>query len=93
MKFVNTAELKNRLNAVLSEVSNGETVIGTRRGKPAVTLLSTTEDDIDQVLFERSEVVRKAVQEGIRDLDSGRSTTLKRYAARRFGTSSPRKSR
>ena len=51
MKFVNTVELKNHLNAVLSDVCHGEAVIVTLRGKPAATLLPTTEDDLDQVLF------------------------------------------
>ena len=85
MKFVNTVELKNHLNAVLSEVCHGETVIVTLRGKPAATLLPTTEHDLDQVLFEQSAVVRKAVREGLRDLATGRFVTLRDYAARRFG--------
>ena len=85
MRFVNTVELKNHLNAVLSDVCHGETVIVTLRGKPAATLLSTTADDLDQVLFERSAVVRKAVRQGLRDLDAGRVTTLRAYAAHRFG--------
>ena len=87
MKFVNTAELKNRLNAVLAEVSHGDTVVVTRHGKPAATILSTTEDDLDQVLFERSAAVSRAVLEGLRDLEAGRTVTLREYAARRFGTS------
>ena len=86
MRFVNTVELKNHLNAVLSDVCHGETVVVTLRGKPAATLLPTTEDDLDQVLFECSAVVRKAVRQGLRDLNAGRYTTLKAYAARRFGS-------
>ena len=95
MRFVNTMELKNHLNAVLSDVCHGETVVVTLRGKPAATLLPTTEDNLDQVLFERSAAVRKAVQQGLRDLNAGRSTTLKAYVARRFGSAHPpiRKSR
>ena len=95
MRFMNTVELKNHLNAVLSDVCHGETVVVTLRGKPAATLLSTTEDDLDQVLFERSAAVRKAVRQGLRDLSAGRFTTLKAYAARHFGSADPptRKSR
>lgn len=85
MRFVNTVELKNHLNAVLSDVCHGELVIVTLRGKPAATLFPTTENDLDQVLFERSAVVRKAVRAGLRDLNAGRFTTLNDYAARRFG--------
>ena len=92
MRFVNTAELKNHLNAVLSEVTHGETIVVPLRGKPAATLLPTTEDDLEQALFDRSAVVRKAVREGLRDLAAGRSTTLKSYVARRFGKQTPRKS-
>lgn len=95
MKFVNTVELKNHLNSVLSEVCHGETVVVTLRGKPAATLLATTADDLEQVLFERSAAVRKAVREGLRDLKAGRFVTLKDYASRRFGrtTIPSRKSR
>ena len=89
MRFVNTVELKNHLNAVLSEVSHGETVIVTRRGQPTATLLSTTAEELEQVLFERSATVRRAVQQGLRDLKAGRFTTLKAYVASRFGTAHP----
>jgi len=90
MQFINTVELKNHLNAVLAQVSHGEAVIVTLRGKPAATLLPTTEKDIDQILFEQSAFIRKAVQEGLRDLNAGRSITLKNYVARRFGKLPPR---
>lgn len=89
MRFINTAELKSHVDAVLAEVCHGETVVVTRRGKPAATLLPTTEEELDQVLFERSTVVRKALREGLRDLHTGRFTTLRAYAARRFGRTTP----
>lgn len=85
MKFMNTVELKNHLNSVLSEVSNGETVVVTLRGKPTATLIPTTAEDLDQALFERSAAVRRAVREGLRDLKAGRYVTLKEYVSRRFG--------
>ena len=85
MRFVNTAELKNHLNSVLARVSHGEAVIVTIHGKPAATLLPTSEDNLDQIVFERSRVVRQAVQEGLSDLESGRHATLKKYVLRRFG--------
>ena len=95
MRFVNTVELKNHLNAVLSDVCHGETVVVTLRGKPAATLLPTTEHDLDQVLFEGSTAVRRAIQQGLRDLNAGRCTTLKAYVTRRFGSANTptRKSR
>ena len=94
MKFMNTVELKNHLNAVLSDVHRGEMVVVTLHGKPAATIIPTTAEDLDQVLFERSAVVRKAVREGLRDLKAGRYVTLKEYASRRFGRAgSSRKSR
>jgi prevent-host-death family protein len=95
MRFVNTVELKNHLNAVLSDVCDGETVIVTRRGQPAATLLSTTADELEQILFERSATVRKAIRQGLQDLKAGRFATLKAYAGRRFGNvhASTRKSR
>ncbi|MBI3020404.1 MAG: type II toxin-antitoxin system Phd/YefM family antitoxin [Candidatus Omnitrophica bacterium] len=86
MRFVNTVELKNHLNAVLSDVCHGEAVVVTLRGKPAATLLSTSEDELEQVLFERSAAVRRAIRQGLRDLSAGRLTTLKAYATRRFGS-------
>ncbi len=85
MKFVNTVELKTHLNAVVADVAQGETVIVTLRGKPVATLLPTTEEDLDQILFERSATVRKAVTEGLADLEAGRFVTVRDYAARRFG--------
>jgi len=88
MKFINTVDLKNHLNAVLAEVSEGQTVIVTLRGKPTATLLHTTDEDLEQILFEKSAAIRNAVQEGLQDLKAGRFTTLKRYAARRFGRKS-----
>mgnify|MGYP001588058520 FL=1 len=86
MRFVNTVELKNKLNAVLAEVGRGEAVVVTRHGKPAATLLSTDEEQLDRMLFERSTVVREAVLEGLRDLAAGRTISARDYAARRFGT-------
>jgi len=88
MRFVNTVELKNRLNAVLSEVGRGEAVVVTLRGKPTATLLSTNEEELDRMLFERSTVVREAVLAGLRDLSAGRVRTARDYAARRFGKKS-----
>jgi prevent-host-death family protein len=85
MRFVNTVELKNKLNAVLSEVGRGEAVVVTRHGKPTATLVSTNEDELDRMLFERSAVVREAVLEGLRDLGAGRAISARDYAARRFG--------
>lgn len=85
MRFMNTVELKNHLNSVLSKVSHGETIIVTLRGKPAATILPTSEEGLDQVLFEGSTAVRAAVQEGLKDLESGRYVTLKNYVLNRFG--------
>jgi len=85
MRFVNTVELKNKLNAVLSEVGRGEAIVVTRRGKPAATLLATNEEELESILFERSAVVRAAVLEGLRDLAAGKTVTARDYAARRFG--------
>lgn len=93
MRFVNTVELKNRLNAVLSEVGRGEAVVVTRRGKPAATILPTSESDLDQVMFERSAVVRQAVTEGLRDLAAGRTISAQEYFARRFGKKAGRRAR
>jgi len=85
MRFVNTVELKNKLNAVLAEVGRGEAIVVTRHGKPAATLLATSEEDLDRMLFESSAVVRAAVLDGLRDLAAGKTVTARDYAARRFG--------
>ncbi|MEK7767535.1 MAG: type II toxin-antitoxin system prevent-host-death family antitoxin [bacterium] len=86
MKFLNTAELKSRLDSVLADVARGEAVVVTRRGKPAATLVRTNEADLDQALFERSAVVKAAVREGLRDIAAGRVITAREYMTRRFGT-------
>lgn len=86
MRFVNTVELKNRLNAVLADVARGDVVFVTRRGKPAVAVVSATEETFDQLVFERSSAVRRAVSEGLADLRAGRRISAAAYARRRFGT-------
>ena len=85
MRFVNTVELKNQLNAVLTDVRGGEAVVVTLRGKPAVALLPTSETELEQMLFERGVAIRRAVEEGLRDLAAGRVASARDYADRRFG--------
>lgn len=84
MKFVNTVELKNDANAILHKVGRGDLVIVTYRGKPCAGLFKVDEEGLEDLLFETSARVKKAVREGLRGLKKNQGTALKEYVRRRF---------
>ena len=83
MKFISTAELKRDTNKLLKANKLGEVFIVTRHGKPYSILQSVDENTLEQVLFEKSPVVREAVLEGLADLARGRKASLDDYVNER----------
>lgn len=86
MKFVNTVELKNEANAILHRVGQGDLVIVTYRGKPCAGLFKVDEEALEDLLFETSARVKKAVREGFRSLKKGQGVPLRDYVRRRFAS-------
>lgn len=79
MKFVSVSELKNETSAIVRRVSGGGSVIVVRHGKPCAAVIRISENDLDQLLFEQSSLVKQAVQEAMDDLRHKRYVTLKDY--------------
>jgi len=83
MKFISTAELKRDTNKLIKANDRGEVFIVTRHGKPRSILQPVDENSLEQVLFEKSPVVRDAVLEGLADLKRGRKASLDEYVNER----------
>ena len=79
MKFVSVSELKNATSAVVRHVSRGRPVVVVKHGKPCAAVIRISGEELDQLLFEESPLVKHAVQEALEDLRDGRSVTLKEY--------------
>jgi prevent-host-death family protein len=79
MKFVSISELKNETSDVVHQVERGGSIIVVRHGKPCAAVIRITGDDLDQLLFEDSAIVKRAVAEGLDDLRHKRYVTLKDY--------------
>ena len=86
MKFINTVELKNDANAILHKVTNGDLVIITYRGKPCAGLFKVDEKALEDLLFETSTRVKKAVREGLASLKKNKGVSLKDYVRHRFSS-------
>ena len=79
MKFVSISELKNSTSSIVRQVTDGRSVVVVRHGKPCAVVIRISEEDIDQLLFEESPIVKQVVQEAIEDRKAGRSVSLKEY--------------
>ena len=79
MKFVSVSELKNGTSSIVRQVKAGRPVVVTKHGKPCAAVIRVSEEDIDQLLFEESPLVKQAVQEALGDLKRQRYVTLKDY--------------
>ena len=79
MKFVSVSELKNDTSDIVRQVEQGRSVVVVRHGKPCAAVIRLSADDIDQLLFEESPLVKRAVEEALNDLRHHRSVTLKDY--------------
>lgn len=82
MRVANTVELKNATNKILREVMKGTPVIITYRGKPAASLTSLTENDLEDFILENSPMVRKMIAEAEKDIRRGKVQSLDQYLAK-----------
>lgn len=79
MKFVSITELKNGASKVVRQVGHGRPVVVVRHGKPCAAVIRLSEDTLDQLLFEDSPLVKRALGEALEDLKHKRFVTLKDY--------------
>ncbi len=79
MKFVGISELKNDASGVVRQVQRGGPVVVMRHGKPCAAVIRLSEIEIDQLLFEESPLVKRAVHEALDDLKHRRFVTMKDY--------------
>ncbi|MBI3320513.1 MAG: type II toxin-antitoxin system Phd/YefM family antitoxin [Candidatus Omnitrophica bacterium] len=79
MRFVSISELKNGASQVVHEAQSGRSVVVVRHGKPCAAVIRLSEQDIDQLLFEESALVRRTLMEALDDKKHHRSVTLKDY--------------
>jgi prevent-host-death family protein len=83
MKFTNVRELKAKTSAVLRTVEKGNTVLITTHGRPTAMLVPVSEDDIEDALLAYSPTLRKKIEEGLKDIQAGRTMSLADYMSRR----------
>lgn len=79
MRFVSISELKNEASDVVHQVEEGRSVVVVRHGKPCAAMIRLSEDDVDQLLFENSPLLKRALVEALDDVKHGRVVTLKKY--------------
>jgi len=79
MKFVSISELKQDTSGVVREVKRRGPVVVVRHGKPCAAVIRISPDDLDQLLFEDSALVKQAVEEALDDMRHKRYVTLKDY--------------
>lgn len=79
MKFVSISELKNETAAIVRQAENGRSIVVVRHGKPCAAVIRLSADDIDQLLFEESPLVKQALTEALEDIRHQRYVTLKDY--------------
>lgn len=83
MKFTNVRELKSNTSAMLRTVEQGNTVLVTNHGRPTAMLVPVTEKDIEDALLAYSPQLRKKIEEGLKDIRSGKTMALSQYRASR----------
>lgn len=79
MRFVSISELKNDTSGVVRRAARGRSVVVVRHGRPCAAVIRISADDLDQLLFEQSPIVRRAMVEALRDRRQRRFVTLKDY--------------
>ena len=79
MEFISVSELKNATSSIVRRVSGGRSVVVMKHGKPCAAVIRISEEDLDQLLFEESPLVKHAVHEAFDDLKRKRYVTLKDY--------------
>ena len=83
MKFTNVRELKMKTSEMLRTVERGNTILVTTHGRPTAMLVPVTEDDIEDALLAYSPKLRKKIEEGLKDIQAGKTMPLFEYKAKR----------
>jgi prevent-host-death family protein len=83
VKFTNVRDLKAKTSAILRTVEKGDTVLVTTHGRPTAMLVPVSEDDIEDALLAYSPTLRKKIEEGLKDIQAGRTMSLADYTSRR----------
>jgi prevent-host-death family protein len=83
VKFANVRELKSKTSEMLRTVERGNTVLVTTHGRPTAMLVPVTEEDIEDVLLAYSPVLRKRIEDGLKDVRAGRTMRLSQYVTTR----------
>ena len=83
MKFTNVRELKAKTSEMLRTVAQGNTVLVTTHGRPTAMLVPVTEDDIEDALLAYSPILRKKIEDGLKDIREGRTMRLADYKTTR----------
>ena len=83
MKFTNVRELKAKTSEMLRTVAQGNTVLVTTHGRPTAMLVPVTEDDIEDALLAYSPILRKKIEDGIKDIREGLTMRFADYKATR----------
>ena len=84
MKFTNVRELKMKTSEMLRTVERGNTVLVTTHGRPTAMLVPVTEDGIEDALLAYSPKLRKKIEEGLKDIQAGKTMPLFEYTAKRI---------
>jgi prevent-host-death family protein len=79
MKVVNTVELKNKTNQLIRSVMKGEAIIITHRGKPAASLTTLGEDDLEDFVLENSRKIKKMIAEAESARLKGKTISLEDF--------------
>ena len=79
MKFVSISELKQGTSEIVRQVERTGPVVVMRHGKPCAAVIRIAAEELDQLLFEESPLVKRAVEEALDDLRHKRYVTLKGY--------------
>ena len=80
MEFVSVSELKNATSSIVRRVSEGRSVVVMKHGKPCAAVIRLSEEDLDQLLFEESPLVKQALHEALEDLKDFLDSQLKELA-------------
>lgn len=77
MTFINTVTLKNETNRVIRQVTMSQVpIIVTQHGHPSVAIIPLKENDL---IIKQEKAFLKAVNQGLKDIKSGRTTSLKAF--------------
>ena len=72
MKYANIKELQRDVSGIINLVEKGEDVIITKRGKPTAVIYPLTEDTIEDYMIQHSPIIKKKIEEGLKDVREGK---------------------